>query len=333
MKFFLTVVCVALLNVSSAQILEDSRLHHLVVRGIDYTLKQEYDSAQSVFGVIIKEYPNHPSGYIFLAGCLEARYTDYGDHFDEKKYDSLLTVGDRYAEKLGAQKPTSAWGNYYKGVVAAYRSYTLSENGNYPSGMYYGISAANSLQRCLEIDTAFTAAKNILGSYYYWRSAISWLPFVSDRSEEGIRLIKQTLQHPYEKHIASHNLMLILTDKKRYKEAEYYGLEVLKEYPENRLYLWSLMTVYEQWGNEKKLRAIVTRLLNSVLNSPVVNYYAEATCRIKLAHFNLADRDTTRAVTECQKIVALKPFIGKTKLNLKKKILLAEEMLKEITGK
>ncbi len=228
---------------------------------------------------------------------------------------------------------SAAWGYYYTGMADAFRSFTASENGNLPTGFYYGISAGGSLERCVELDSTFHAAKNILGSYYFWRSKLAWIPFISDRTDEGIRLIKEALDHPYEKHLASHNLMLILTDEKRYAEAEIIGLAMLSHYPDNRSYLWNMVTVYEQWGKQPQLESVVDRLLKSALEAPVINRYTEAACRLKIAQEAYRQNRYEHVRDECDKIVALRKYIGKTKGDLKKKISQAEELLSFINKK
>lgn len=329
MKFFFLGIVV--LHLGSAQILEDSRHHELLLRGIHQTLKQEYDSAETTFRTIIVHYPKHPSGYLYLAGMLQARYSDYGDRFNSVQYDSLLTAAGELAEEMLKNKKTEAWGLYYSGVADAFRSFTASDRGNLPTGFYYGISAGSALEKCLEIDSTFLPAKNILGSYYYWRSKLAWIPFLSDRTEEGIRLVKQAFFHPYEKHLASHNLMLIFIDEGRYEEAEYYGRQMLNEYPSNRSYLWNMMTVYEKWGKPDSVKSVVNRLLHSTLNAPVTNRYTEATCRLKLAQFALREHRYEDAKSECRHIVSLKKYIGKTKGDLKNKIKQAEMILEKIS--
>ncbi len=322
---FLIAFCVSAPSYLHAQIFEDPRQHSLILQGIDRTLRQEYDSAETTFKLFITENPLHPAGYLYLAGMLQAKNTDYGDLFNEKRYDSLLNAVRDLSQPL--IKKQSAVGFYYQGSAEAFRSYTRSENGNIASGIYYGLSAGSSLEECLERDSAYTEAKNILGAFYFWRSKLAWIPFVSDRSEEGIAMIKQAFNHPYEKHLASHNLMVILTEQKRYAEAERYGAVMLKEYPENRLFLWNMMTVYEKWDRKKETIDIVRRLLSSTLNAKVTNRYTEAVCRLKIAQAALSVNDRTTAAKELNSIIALERFIGATKGDLKKKISQAEDLL------
>jgi tetratricopeptide (TPR) repeat protein len=331
-KIIFSVVCSLPLLLHS-QILSDQRHHTLLLQGIHSTLEQRYDSAETVFRTIMRNYPKHPSGYVYLAGMMQARYTDYGDSFNERRYDSLLTASETLAQKMIDLDETAAWGYYYSGLSDAFRSFTASENGNLPKGFYFGISAGGSLEKCLKKDPNFNLAKNILGSYYFWRSKLAWIPLISDRTDEGIDLILQALDHPYEKHLASHNLMLIFIDEKRYSDAEKYGTAMLEIYPENRSFLWNMVTVYEQWGKTDELMAVVERLLKSALAAPVINRYTEADCRLKIAKHALQTKNVIRAEEECRKIIALKPYDGKTKGNIGKKISQAEDLLSSITSR
>ena len=319
------------LHICSGQILQEKRLHELLLHGIHFTLSQQYDAAETTFRTMINEFPKHPSGYLYLAGMFQARYTDYGDRFNENQYDSLLSAAAMLGEKMIENNETAAWGYFYSGTADAFRSYTASESGSLPTGFYYGISAGAALEKCLEADSTFTEAKNILGAYYFWRSKLAWIPFVSDRTEEGISLVQEAFSHPYEKHLASHNLMLIFIDEKRFEEAEYYGIQMLKEYPANRSYLWNMMTVYEQWGKSDSVQSVAARLLTSTLNAPVVNRYTEATCRLKLAQHAMRHNDTMTAKNECERILELKPYVGKTRGDLTKKIKAAEEVMERIS--
>ena len=313
-----------------SQILEDQRQHNLLLQGIHQTLQQHYDSAEVTFQIFITENPKHPAGYLYLAGMLQAKFTDYGNSFDEKRYDSLLNIVEMNSAPFMKNKSTKAFGYFYLGSAEAFRSFTRSENGNIPSSIYYGVSAGRSLEKCIEADPAFTEAKNILGSFYYWRSKLAWIPFVPNRSEEGIAMIKESLNHPYQKHLASHNLMVIFIEEKRFAEAESYGNLMLQEYPDNRLFLWNMMTVYEKWGKKKELQAIVERLLQSTLNASRTNYYTEAVCRLKLAQFALAEKNNAIARTQLTSLLTLKKYIGKTNGDLSKKISLAQELLEKI---
>ncbi len=312
---------------SFSQKLPDEFLHSKIMTGIDLTMKQDYPAAKKTFWEVINKYSDHPAGYVYLAGVLQSEFSDYGRVFEEDLYDSLLTEGELRAEKLIARKETADWGYYFLGTAKGFRGFTESESGNLPGGFVQSIKAANNLERCLELNPKFYAAMDILGSYYYWRSKLSWLPFVSDRREEGIQLVVKSIENSdYDRILGKNNLMLIYTEENRYDDARAMAEMVLQEYPDNRNFLWGLMTIEEKTNNKEGLRSTVERLLHSILSAPVVNYYREATCRVKLAKFALEEKDYALAIDESSKVIALKKYTGMTAGDLKQNIRMAEKI-------
>ena len=67
-----------------AEALRDSLL-----RGIDLTLHQEYPEARAVFQSVITSCPNNPAGYLYLAGTVQAEFSDYEDGFDGELLDAV----------------------------------------------------------------------------------------------------------------------------------------------------------------------------------------------------------------------------------------------------
>jgi Flp pilus assembly protein TadD len=124
--------------------------------------------------------------------------------------------------------------------------------------------------------------------------------------------------------------MVIFTEEKRYADAERYGLVMLSEYPDNRLILWNLKTVYEQWQRTDKLKNIIVHLLQCTMESEKINRYTEADCRLKLAQIKIKENNRSEAEEELKKVIALQKYIGKTKGDLRKKINKAEELLETV---
>ena len=103
----------------------------------------------------------------------------------------------------------------------------------------------------------------------------------------------------------------------------------LESYPDNRAYLWCLMGIVENMPHQDTAvtRSVVSRVLASVLHSPVRNQYSEAACRLKLAQFAMDDRHYRAAIEECEAIVKYEPFVGKTKRDIGKKVKAAKEIM------
>lgn len=326
-RYFVVLLFVTIGVTIYAQEIPDKNLHAAVMKGIDQILLQRYDSAKITFSTIVKRYPLHPSGYLYSAATLQAEYSDYKDKFDEDLFDSLVNKGQDCAQKMIEQREME-WGYYYSGLAYAYLSYNASERGNLPKGILYGFKAKNQMQNCLEINPNFYAAMNVLGTYYYWGSALSWLPFLSNKREEGVKLIRTSIEQcAYEHVLGKKNLVVIFNEEKRYTDAVDVGLSVLKIYPDNRNFLWGVMKAAEKLHNDSLHEAIVCRLLQSTLNAPIRNYYREAVCRIALAEYAFSKKYYQNVIEETKKTIALKPYLSVSNKDLNNKILRAEELL------
>ena len=72
-------------TISHAQWKLESSLHPLVVSGIDFILKQEYDRADSLFRVVANRYPDHPAGYLYRAAVMQAYNIDFDVPIEQSK--------------------------------------------------------------------------------------------------------------------------------------------------------------------------------------------------------------------------------------------------------
>jgi tetratricopeptide (TPR) repeat protein len=317
-----------------AQRLPERDLHEMLLQGIDLTLKQDYPDARRAFQSVIEKYANHPAGYLYLAGTVQAEFSDYEDGFDRRLFDSLLAKGEALADHLIERKDSADWGYYYAGTALSYRAFSESERGNWPSVIIDGMNSAKMFERCLELNPKFYDAMSGLGTYYYWRSKktefLSWLPFVTDRKKEGISLLTSAVENgTYDTFEAMNSLILVLTEELRYDEALPITLRALVRYPENRSFLWCLVGIVERVPQKDTIaiKSAVTRLLASVVNAPVRNYYYEAACRLKLAQYAMAEHEYGRVIEECTAILKYKYLEGKTKRDIGKKLREASELM------
>jgi tetratricopeptide (TPR) repeat protein len=329
---------VALLAAISFEVLaqpsSDQRLHEKILQGIDLTLKQEYPTARALFQSVIEKYPNDPAGYLYLAGTVQAEYSDYEDGFDRHLFDSLLAKGEALADHLVEKKDSADWGYYYAGAALSYRAFSESERGNWPSVIIDGVNSAKMFERCLELAPKFYDAMSGLGTYYYWRSKktefLSWLPFMTDRRREGIALLTSAAENgTCDMFQAMNSLVLVLTEEERYDEALPITLKALARYPENRSFLWCLVGIVERVPHRDTaaIKSAVNRLLTSVLNAPVRNHYYEAACRLKLAQFAMDEHRYSAVIDECNAILKYKNLEGKTKRDIGKKLRAASELM------
>ena len=323
-------------GITSAGPLEKQEVHDALLRGIDLTLKQDYPEARALFESVMKSHPDNPAGYLYLAGALQAEYSDYEDAFDQQLFDSLLAKGEALAEHLIEEKDSSDWGYYYAGTALSYRAFSESENGSWPSVIIDGMNAAKMFERCLEFNPQFYDAMNGLGTYYYWRSKktefLSWLPFVSNKEKEGITLLASAVEHgTYDKFIAMNSLATVFVEEKRYDEALAIVQNGLTLYPENRSFLWCLMGIVERMPQRDTavMKSAVSRMLASVMNAPVRNQYCEAACRLKLAQFAMEEHRFNVVIDECDAILKYESLEGKTRRDIGKKIKAARTLFEQ----
>jgi tetratricopeptide (TPR) repeat protein len=331
-------IIVALLVAFSFEVLaqpsSNQSLHDVILQGIDLTLKQDYPTAKALFQSVIDKYPNQPAGYLYLAGTVQAEFSDYEDGFDRRLFDSLLAKSEALADHLIERKDSADWGYYYAGTALSYRAFSESERGNWPSVIIDGMNSAKMFERCLELNPKFYDAMSGLGTYYYWRSKkiefLSWLPFVTDRKKEGISLLTSVVENgTYDTFEAMNSLILVLTEEARYDEALPITFRALARYPENRSFLWCLVGIVERVPHKDTvaIKSAVTRLLASVVNAPVRNHYYEAACRLKLAQYAMAEHEYGRVIEECTAILQYKDLEGKTKRDIGKKLREASELM------
>jgi len=319
---------------ATGQAAQPETMQGMLAGGIDQTLKQDYPAAKALFRTVIARYPDSPAGYLYLAGAVQAEFSDYEDGFEKSLFDSLLAEGEALADRLIEKKDSADWGYYYAGTALSYRAFSESERGNWPSVIIDGMNSAKMFERCLELNPGFYDAMSGLGTYYYWRSKktefLSWLPFVRDRKNDGIELLTKASENAtYEKFLAMNSLSLVLTEEGRYDEAMSFIRKGLAQYPDNRSFLWCLVGVVEREANRDTaaIKLAVRQLLASVLNAPVRNAYYESACRLKLAQFAMEDRDYPEVVSECSAILRYADLEGKTKRDIGKKLDAARDLM------
>ncbi len=270
-------------------------LNALVAEGIDFTLRQEYDRADSVFGILANRYPSHPLGYLYKAAVMEARSMDYLDPLDFPKFDSLLGLAKSEAEKIIETFPNSPIGYYYRGTAIGYDAYARVDAGNWLAGIMKGLSSASDFKTSVELDSSFYDAYVGVGTYYYWKSRktefLNWA--LGDHRAEGIKLLETAADKAdHNKYTALSVLTAIYLDTGQSNLSIQCARRALDRYPENRIFLWELVQAQEQSGNYADAVQTYQHLLTNILNAKISNPYNEILCRMNLIKAKLALKQT-----------------------------------------
>lgn len=295
--FFFAFLCLYSLSVH-AQRLENPALHSLILAGIDLTLKQEYASADSIFRVVAREFPSHPSGYLYRAAVLQSKAMDYEAELDVARFDTLIALGKEKAEEQIRKEPSSPWGHFFLGTALGYDSYARVYRNEWFGGVTKGLSSVSEFKKALEKDSSCYDAWVGIGTYYYWKSRktefLHWLPFVNDSREEGIAMLERSVQKGvYNKFAALSALVAIYLDAKNFDAAERCAALGLSSYPTNRTFLWGLATALHNGGKLEQADKAYRNLLTVLQADTTRNMYNEIVCRLNLVKVKLLLSDST----------------------------------------
>jgi tetratricopeptide (TPR) repeat protein len=301
-NIILTVVLGTALSQSQWKL--DSSIHSLVVTGIDFILRQDYDRADSLFRIVTDRYPDHPAGYLYRAAVLQAYNIDFDVPIEQGKFDSLLIKGKNAAKKISLP-----WSGYFMGTADGYDAYDRVERGDWFGGVRKGMSSASKFEEIINKDSSFYDAYVGIGTYYYWRSRktafIRWLPFVKDDRELGIRMLMSGAEHSeYNRFAAMSALVSIYLDAENYKQAEEWSKLGLNSYPENRVFLWGLATALDRQKRTAEAVTAYSNLLENIVNTHAPHPYNEIVCRLNLAKSKAALNDTTMVLDHLNKILS-----------------------------
>jgi tetratricopeptide (TPR) repeat protein len=257
---YLLLLLFARFESSPAQRLSDEPLHATVLHGIELTMQQRYDEALRLFRTLTQQVPEAPFGYLYQCGVLEARAMDLEIIEDEERIEALLDQVIPLARKMTEQKPRDPWAYYYLGSAFGYYANHHLRIGNLLRGFSYCYKAKKEFLRCLDVDSTFYDAYVGVGMFQYWRSkkteTLNWLPFLGDEREDGVRHLQLAeAKGTYNRFVALNWLARIMLDTGRDNEAADYCERVLRDFPDNRIFLWWLGQALET-SNPLKARPI-----------------------------------------------------------------------------
>jgi len=271
----------------SPRMYENAEVDSLLHRGINLTLLHEYDSARSVFRWVAQKYPHDPAGYVFEAGVLQTMVMDYEEFIPGAEFDSLIALAKAKAESAIEAGPKSGWPHLFLGTALGNDAFAQAQRGDWFEAATLGMSSASSFETALELDSTLVDALAGMGTYYYWKTRriqfLTWLPFVPDRRDEGISLLRQCMHHGvYNRFAAMSSLVGIYNDAEDYDNSVAVATFALAKYPGNRIFLWGLATALERGQHPGEAMEAYQRLLKAITSDSRSNRYNELVCRLKI---------------------------------------------------
>ena len=283
----------------------------LLTSGIDQTLRQEYEAAGKTFQLVVREFPDHPAGFLYQAALMQTMAMDYDLQIERTPFDSLLALALERSSAMIDREPDSPWGYYYRGTMLGYDSYARALRGDWFGAASKGMSSVSDFHHAVESDSSFFDAYAGIGTYYYWKTRkiefLTWLPFVGDKREEGIEHLFLCIEKgDYNRYAAMSSLLSIYLDKQSYEEAVYLAREALRAYPANRLFLWSLAASLEGLADTTGALAAYNLLLEAMVNDRRENSYNELVCRLNMLKLESGRKLPQALKPDIDRILALK---------------------------
>jgi len=256
-----------------------------IKNGLELSYRCRYEEASQEFDRLIEKDQENPLGYLLKAALLETKMVDFANLEGEKEFYSLLEEVESKAMRILKENPEDPWAHYYLGAQYSYKSVHQLANRSFWTGFRNGLRARREFQKAVKSDPSLYDAYLGLGIFHWATSkAFSWIPFLGDNRQKGIREVELAMEKGYLSQVAAKSVLvwIHLLDH-RFENALKWAEELLESYPENRFFWISLATIYYEKGDWVKVEETYKKLLTLVLDNPPCSYH-----RI-LSHAGLAE--------------------------------------------
>lgn len=243
---------------------------------IDYSINTRFQEAEADILMRIDSGYSSYQTYFYYASILNSKMTHNENFDDEATFLSSINRVINITDSLIAKREDSGLSQsadlfFYRGSAYGYLAYFLGQKGDWYKALNNGMQSVDDLERAIECDSTMWDAYLGLGVYKYWKSTklkfVLWLPFVSDRREEGIENIKTAIVNDcHSRYLAMHQLIYILIDHKEYDSAIKYGRMAIEAYPQSQFMWWAYAhCYYKKHDNDQAIQAY--RILLNIIES------------------------------------------------------------------
>ncbi|HEX9971651.1 MAG TPA: hypothetical protein VGD14_06235 [bacterium] len=268
---------------------QSSKTDSLIQQGIEYSIVHDYDKAEAIFQQIIKDNPEHPVGYFFMAATIQSKMMDFEtENWEQDFFQYIEMAIDLAKEQQLSQSEVDPFLMFYRGSALCYLAFYESRKGQYLDAVRHGLAGISILKKVVTKDPEFYDAYFGIGSYKYWRSQVTrylnWLPILADEREGGIHLVQQAVEKgQFTRFAAMNELIWILMDRNRPEDAYYWAMQGITKFPQSRFFLWGMAKSAHALGKYSETINYYQQLLFSITSKSLNNHYNEFICRVHLA--------------------------------------------------
>ncbi len=334
-NFFISILLIlCLTSFLHAQSYPEPIVDSLLKKGIALIIDQEYQSAEKVFEELKTQYPALPLGDIYLAANEIAKSYDFNREFNDELITNNLNKAMDKSEALLDKDENNIWNIYFLALSKGYYAYYKALNKNWFSAISNGFDAIKYFKRCLQKDSLFYDAYTAIGNFEYWKSRktefLSWLPFVDDESDEGMKYLIKAVNNPgYNTYLAIHSLQWIYIDQKKYTAVIRLTEPVLEKYPESRFFKWALARAYEEIDKKNSIK-IYYEILDSYLSINELSKFHEILLKHLIAQQYEQLGEFGKALKLCEDILIIDYSSSPEKDRLDRRIKRVKELKEKI---
>jgi predicted Zn-dependent protease len=319
------------------QVYPDKSVHKILKAGINLIIDQKYDEAEKLFSQLDRTRKDIPLGKIYLAAVHIAKAYDYEEPYEHELIAKYLESAKKISERLLKNDEGNIWNNYFFALTEGYIAYYAALRENWLQAFSTGLSSVSGFEDCLEINKDFYESLIAIGSYKFWKSKktefISWLPFIDDEKELGIKYLQNAVKYSgYNSHLAIHSLTWIYIEQEDYDAAIKVAELALKEHPQSRIFKWGLARSYENIDPSKSI-LLYKEILNSYPKNLKSNKINEITLKHIIAQQLVKINKTEEALSICNEILSTNGFskyeLDKVNKRLERVRTLKEQLIKK----
>lgn len=276
-----------------------------IEKGFQLTYQERYEEARREFEMVIREDPENPSGYFFLAGLVGLRMSDFSTIEPEDEFLQHIEDALDYSRKKIEKNPGDAWAFFFLGGSYGYRAYHYHQKKSFLNAFGDALNAVEALKKAVELDSTLYDAYLGVGGYHYFIHEL-WgiVPFMGKDPKKGIEEVKLAMENGRYSRIAAKNgLVLLLLREKDYPAALKLALELIGEFPENRTFNWTLAKVFSEMGDWEKALLTFEKLLQLIRERQPDNLYNLLSCQLEVALVNSQLKREEVCIEICREIL------------------------------
>jgi tetratricopeptide (TPR) repeat protein len=223
-----------------------------LVKSVEYVFHDKFKEAEDLIREYIKNHPDRPDGYFFMAAIHAEHMNSYHDNSRFKAFNKYADLCVKKAKLLIKKNKNDPVGYFYIGGIAGYRGLIQAHGQQLVSAFRSAIKTKWNLEKALQLDPELYDTYFGLGTLYYFASKkhveeggiVGWIikKFITknrDMRQEAIAMLKKAIKKgQMTSTVAYSSLMWVMICEEEYETAYNMAREVVKKFPEDKHGYW-----------------------------------------------------------------------------------------------